>query len=1106
MSTIQGPAYRIDDRLASREAFYALACDPARSVVVEACAGAGKTWMLVSRILRALLEGVPARQILAITFTKKAAAEMRLRLMEWLGQMASSEMSDADRMQALIDRGMSRSQAREMAPALQGLYEQVLANGESVEIRTFHAWFSQLMRAAPLQLLEELGLPSQPALVEDLSELKPDIWRQFLDAILEDDALRSDFEVLVRQRGRASTQEWLLGVLDKRIEFELADEAGTLDASVPSAAQWKPVFASFKHPEQRLRSTAVSSLLLQVAQALGKDKKATPQKQGAALEQALARPEDLLALLGAETALLTKDGGIRKHLQAPGLEEAVEFLREIREAVTQQAAHEEHQRLARLTRVLLREYAALKRTRGLADMADLERCALALLRDVELSGWLQQRLDSRISQVLIDEFQDTNPLQWQALSTWLAGYAGAGGGSSGQRPPSLFVVGDPKQSIYRFRRAEPRVFEAAKDLVREVFDGAVLACDHTRRNAPGVLRSLNQVFEATQAEGQFDGFRPHTTEVGEDTASVVYAIDQVERAVKQSEADESPSWRDSLTTPRTEAQEARRLEEARRVAAAITKLVKEQGAEPGEIFVLSRRRAQLRLLAEALREHHIPFATPEESVLMDALEVRDVIALMDALVSPTNNLALAQALRSPIFGASDDDLVSIALYARGGDTWWAALQTIPPAELTPALARARKLLTDWAGLATWLPPHDLIDRIISEGDLRARFAAAVPPQMRLAALSHLDALLSLSLQLDGGRYSTPYRFVRALRKRDLTMPARAEPDAVQLLTIHGAKGLEAKVVFVMDADTEARSSSTDRNDGNTVLIDWPAEDPHPRCFAFVASEGDVPPSLRITMEKERAARGREELNGLYVAMSRAREMLYFSSTEPHRRGSEATWWQRVTQPEDTVVVPIGLADLAISKAPPAATRPGTAVGAATAVISEIPLVEREVVAPRAGAGETGNPMTARVGEAVHRSLEWLTGQPDLDVDAILSATASAHQLDANGRAHASSAVRAILNSSAFQPFMVGAGVRWAGNEVEIAHRGQLHRIDRLVLREDGSEPEWWVLDYKIEHTPQDIPEYREQLAGYRAAVQDTEPGTKVRAAFVTGQGEVVELG
>ena len=145
-------------------------------------------------------------------------------------------------------------------------------------------------------------------------------------------------------------------------------------------------------------------------------------------------------------------------------------------------------------------------------MNDLERGAMALLGDAALAGWVQERLDARIRHVLIDEFQDTSPLQWHALHGWLSAYAGAGGGASSQRPPSVIVVGDPKQSIYRFRRAEPRVFAAVRGFVVEALGGCVLECDHTRRNAPGVLTALNAVFAEAQAAGAYAGFREHTTE------------------------------------------------------------------------------------------------------------------------------------------------------------------------------------------------------------------------------------------------------------------------------------------------------------------------------------------------------------------------------------------------------------------------------------------------------------------------------------------------------------------------------------------------------------------------------------------------------------------
>ena len=167
--------------------------------------------------------------------------------------------------------------------------------------------------------------------------------------------------------------------------------------------------------------------------------------------------------------------------------------------------------MVRLGRALLAAHRRLQAAHGFADMADLERCALALLRDGELAGWVQERLDARVRHLLIDEFQDTSPLQWHALHAWLAVYAGAGGGASGQQPPSVFIVGDPKQSIYRFRGAEPRVFEAAARF-RASRRSAASASPATTRGATrrAVIEAINGVFETAADEGEFEGFRAHT--------------------------------------------------------------------------------------------------------------------------------------------------------------------------------------------------------------------------------------------------------------------------------------------------------------------------------------------------------------------------------------------------------------------------------------------------------------------------------------------------------------------------------------------------------------------------------------------------------------------
>jgi ATP-dependent helicase/nuclease subunit A len=1082
------PAYRAAGQAVSRQDFYALACDPQRSVVVEACAGAGKTWMLVSRILRALLDGAQPHEILAITFTRKAAGEMRERLADWLREFGAPACTDAQRIQALKERGVSAAQVPALAAQLQGLHESLLASGRPVEIRTFHAWFAQLLRAAPLDLLAELGLQPEVELIESLDDHLDDVHRRFHAALLRDEDLRAEHAQLIAQRGRSQARKWLDTVLNRRVEIELADAAGTLDDSVPPAAALWPDLEGLSHPADQLERTAWQAQIRSVAAALGRSGKKLQLAAADALLLALAQHEPAARHDALRRALFTDKGGLRKlgdHAELAALQVALE---QLAEQVRQHDAHEEHVRLVRLSRVLLAEYATYKRQRGLADMADLERCALALLRDGTLSGWVQERLDARIRHVLIDEFQDTSPLQWHALHAWLSAYAGAGGGASGQRPPALFIVGDPKQSIYRFRRAEPRVFEAARAFVVEALGGCVLECDHTRRNAPAVLEALNTVFTAAQDAGEFAGFRAHTTEVEMDAASGVHAFPQIprpERVRASRDAEEEPVWRDSLTTPRHEAEEVLREQEAAQVARCIHALLQRGEATPGDVLVLCRKRESLRLVAQALRERHVPHAAAEDAALAEAPEVLDLIALLDVLASPRHRLSLARALRSPLFGVSDAELLSVALGAGAWGDWWQSLVDRPHASV--ALERARHLLPPWQAIARQLPPHDLLDRIVGEGELRERLAASVPPERRVAALDAVDALLAQALQLDGARYATPYNLVRALKHRriDVTPPTHA--DAVQLLTVHGAKGLEARVVFVMDADPEARNADT-----ATLLVDWPVEMEHPQRCAFVYSESNAPVSLHTLLAHENAARRREELNGLYVAMTRARERLVFSATAPLRSsGSAPSWWARVAPVMSPWGQEIAAGETGAVSTPEPITLP---------VLPSLPLrpapTAAEPVAPETPA--------TRLGQAVHRVLEWATtaGQ-GTDIATLADGAAAEFGAPAG---EVERLAQAMLGSRECAPFFSGPALRWAGNEVPIAADGQPLRIDRLVqIEEADGALTWWVLDYKLQPQPQDLPANCEQLLRYRDAVRRAEPGAVVRCAFITGTGRLIEL-
>ena len=207
--------------------------------------------------------------------------------------------------------------------------------------------------------------------------------------------------------------------------------------------------------------------------------------------------------------------------------------------------------------------------------------------------------------------------------------------------------------------AGPRVFEAAKHFVLDGLQGDLLSCDHTRRNAPGVIEVLNRVMDSAVAEGAFTGFRPHTTESHE--AAKVSVLPDVPRPPSEPRGQEAEiAWRDTLVEPREEPDSSLKQLEAEHVAQAIGELIRDQGLQPEDIFVLSRKRATLAWVGLALQAQGVPYVAPEDTRLIDTPEVRDLVALVEALVSPQHDLALAHALRSPVFGWSDDEVMGLA--------------------------------------------------------------------------------------------------------------------------------------------------------------------------------------------------------------------------------------------------------------------------------------------------------------------------------------------------------------------------------------------------------------------------------------------------------------
>jgi ATP-dependent helicase/nuclease subunit A len=665
-------------------------------------------------------------------------------------------------------------------------------------------------------------------------------------------------------------------------------------------------------------------------------------------------------------------------------------------------------------------FADFKRERGWVDMGDLERAAHHVLGSEQISGWVQQRLDAQIRHLLIDEFQDTNPLQWQALQSWLSGYVGAGGGgiSSG---PSVFIVGDAKQSIYRFRRAEPQVFEAAARFVCEGLGGTLLACDHTRRNAQGITRVVNAIMSQAAAEQPYE-FRSHTTESAQAGSVIRLPIVPIAEKLEQSS---ELIWRDTLTTPRDEIEQHTADTECQVAARWVAAHIKsgKDGMVGSQIMVLARKRDRLARMRDALRNLGVESQISEKIALCELPEVQDVVALLDALISPSNDLALARALKSPIFAWRDEDLAALALAAREqqGMSWLDLLLKVEQtsdiscrlsADLALKTAHSLRQMQAWLAQ---LPPHDALSSIYEQHEVIARCMQAAPASLRSRVQRSLQALLHAALEVGSGRFLTPHALVRELKKPQLKAPQTAGAEqAVRLMTIHGAKGLEAHTVVMLDTCTPpAKSALLD------VLVDWPGEKSAPQTFAFLRSEGAAPACVSAALAHELAQRAREEINALYVAMTRAREQLVLSAHEVSRADAGSPWMrfealaasdaefaQELQEPD--------IEDFAFAGASQTLSAAFFIQEQPLALINHAANAIKSIVNRQA---DTADDSAARIGIAMHRLLELYTSSTDLTQ--IAPSVGHAFQLDA---AQSSQALQGMQRRLIGRPAKLSCGM------------------------------------------------------------------------------------
>jgi ATP-dependent helicase/nuclease subunit A len=1076
-----------------------IALDPQNSIVVEACAGSGKTWLLVSRIVRLLLAGVQPGEILAITFTRKAAQEMQERLHDWLHFLAAAD--DAAVREFLKERAIDAVDDALLAKA-RGLYRDFLLSSSSITISTFHGWFMQIIQRAPLNA----GVPVGMQLLERTAALREEAWDALADSLhaASDGELAQEMQWLFNAYGLHNTRSLLENFLGKRAEwwaFTLGQQEPVewalqaLQAELGVDLDDDPLEALLDE-DFNLNAQAFAGLL-----ASGSD---AQQKLAKSLDDAM-RMADLQSRYQAlfdelhtgkgEPRKLKANKGQNADQYAALFENLLLVLHGVQDALAERAALRLNQAGLRCGAALLEHYQELKLQKQVMDFTDVEWQVARLMKQSESAEYMQYKLDSRYKQVLLDEFQDTNPLQWQILQAWFEASVAA------DERPKIFIVGDPKQSIYRFRRADSRLFGEVKNFMLQEFSAHYLTQNETRRNAPAVLEVVNGVF-ASHPDGfvDFENHLAHHLTLPGFVGVLPLALQEASKTETEQEVG---ALRNPLFEARAEADSGAREGEAAQFAATISDIValwsvlddkgKPRRASYGDIMVLVRKRTHLRIYEAALRAQNIPFLTSRRGGLLDTLEAEDIQALLMFLIAPFADLQLAQVLRSPIFSCSDNDLMQLAALPATEEkkaSWWARLnQAVASGSASAALRRAQGLLHDWLSRADKLPVHDLLDHIYFSADVPHRYAAAVPEAMRATVQANLQALLEVALDVDGGRYPSLPRFLaelRELRAAENESPNEGKVgevgNALRIYTVHEAKGLEAPIVWLLDAN-DTRS----RNDGYGVLLDWPTNAARPVHFSLYSTQAAHGSTRLPLFEAEENYARREGMNLLYVAITRAKQALLVSgngrSAEAEQKKNEQSWYDRIAQLQAPADNPL----LVVSA--------GIETGTKTTAVPVDAALQRPMPTGQRAASLT---LEQRRGTWLHALLQHLSAPGAIADEAAMQAQCG---IPADEMSELWQQALQLMKQPQLQRFFDAAHYRSAHNEMPYVNaQGELKRIDRLV----EFDTEVWVLDYKSGASHDPAP-YRAQMAEYRGAMQSVYADKTVHCALVFSDGTLSDV-
>lgn len=1115
----------------------ARAAEPRLSAWVSANAGSGKTHVLVNRVLRLLLDDVAPGRMLCITYTKAAASNMANRIFKALGAWATLPEHD-------LTEALAKLTGRPPTPAERAkarrLFAESLETPGGLRIETIHAFCTRVLQAAPF----EANVPPRFEVADDLAQAQ--MLREARRELLASVALHPDgaeakaLDLLARLAAQDSFESMVQEAQRQRALFNdengRARDASEMRAGISAVLGIAPdldadsVRSAFR---RELAALPDLHMLIEALQA------GSPTRQNCAtsLRTLLAGQDDGDPVAFCRRGLITAEGTISSTIRGRGKSElegaplaALEALGALvlstAERLNAVAIRDRSAALALLVTRMLASYQRQKSLRSLLDYDDLIARTRALFERVE-AAWVLYKLDAGIDHILLDEAQDTGEAQWAILRKLAEEFTS--GGDIREKPRTIFVVGDEKQSIYGFQGAAPSAFgEERRALDRRVTEAELafeaISLNTSFRSAPDIMHAVDAVFALPEhARGLvFDGSpRPETHDTVRQGAPGTVDI----WPLAANDTGEPP---DAWTTP-VDAPERRSgtVKLAARIARTLQRWHRDRRDDrghpfgPGDVMILLRQRGALfEAIVKALKDAGVPVAGRDRLTLAEHPAVEDLVVLGRALLLPDDDLTLATALKTPLIDLDDDDLLRLAPRREG--SLRAALQAAAPAE--PRYAAAEDKLVRWTREAGRCGPFRFYADLLGPGGGRSLALARLGAE----AGDALDAFLNAALDHERRYGPSLAGFLQYVTgsatdvKRDLS----ASAGEVRVMTVHGSKGLEAKIVILADLGPEPGHKRLPKilavpvpagaGLGGGLVPIWPpasAED----TARTAQAKADV--VAQMVEEHHRL---------LYVAMTRAEDRLIVCAAQAKGEAPEGSWYAMIAEglaASGPGLQEIGSGDEAIRRftVTPLVSA-GEAVPAPEAQPVSLPswldrVVSREAepapplrpsgaLAAADGEERPGDgpflAEAAAAGRLAHLLLQIL---PDVSPASRIHAARSL--ADARGRGLPEErrarivldALRLLdepLLAALFGPSAL-AEVPVSG-EIELpggARRAVSGRIDRLVVLPDAVV----IADFKTTARPPANPEAIApqtvaQLAAYAALMEQIYPGRPVRALAV----------